>query len=51
MKTKKYTERTEENFEKLTKSMTENSFTLQKMTARRIGVSQMTLQRMLSNLN
>ena len=47
----KYTARTEKNFEKRTKVMTENSSKSQRTTARRIGVSQMTFQRMLSDLN
>ena len=50
MKIKKYSASTEENFEKLTKMMTKNPSTPQKITASWIGVSQMTIQRMLSDL-
>ena len=48
MKTKKFTARTEENFEKLTKLMTEHPCTARRTTARRIGVS---IQRMLFDVN
>ena len=51
MKTKKYTARSEENFEQLSKLMTKNPSTSQRTTARRIDVLQMTIQRMLSDLN
>ena len=51
MKTKKYAARTEENVESLTKRMTKNLFTSQRTTARHIALSQMTIQRMLSDLN
>ena len=52
MKSKKYTARTEENLEKETnKLMTENPSISQGTTARRFGVSQMTIQRMLYDLN
>ena len=51
MKTKKYTARTEENFEKLTKLMTQNPSTPHKTTAMGIGVLQKTIQRILSDFN
>ena len=50
MKTKKCMARTEENFEKLTKLITNNPSTSQRTAARRIGVSKKTIQRMLSDL-
>ena len=43
MKTEKFTARTEENFEKLTKLITENLSTSQRTTARWICVSQILL--------
>ena len=51
MRTNKYTGRTEENFEKLTKLTTANPSTSQRTTAKRIGVSQNTIQGMVSDLN
>ena len=51
MKTKKYTARTEENFEKLTKWWLKIPSTSKRTTVRRICVSQNTIQRMLSDLN
>ena len=51
MKIKKYTTRTEENFEKLTKLMTDSPSTSQRTTTRRMCVSPITIQQKLSDLN